>query len=112
MTNRTDRINEEVKKELSFIIRELKDPRISKLASVVAVNVTKDLKFCKAYISVLGSEKEQKETIDGLKSSAGFVRRALGERVELRLLPEVIFELDRSIAHGAHINEILHQLKQ
>lgn len=107
---RTDRISEEVKKHLSDIIRELKDPRIPLMTSVVAVNVTRDLKYAKAYISIMGDEETKKEAIKGLKSAAGFIRREIGNRVLLRALPEFSFELDNSIEHGAHINELLHSV--
>ncbi len=108
--NRIDRISEEVKKELSAVIRELKDPRISTLVSVVNVSVTKDLKFAKAYISVLGSEKAQKDVIDALKSASGFIRREIGHRINLRATPEFSFILDNSIEYGAHINQVLKNL--
>lgn len=108
--NRIDRISEEVKKELSAIIRELKDPRISTVVSVVNVSVTKDLKFAKAYISVFGSEKAQKDVIDALKSASGFIRREIGHRINLRATPEFTFILDNSIEYGAHINQVLKNL--
>ncbi len=104
---RTDRISEEIKKHLSDIIRELKDPRIPLMTSVVSVSVTKDLKYAKAYISVMGDDETKKEAIKGLKSAAGFIRREIGNRVLLRALPQFNFELDNSIEHGAHINELL-----
>lgn len=107
---RTDRISEEVKKHLSDIIRELKDPRIPLMTSVISVSVTKDLKYAKAYISVMGDEETKKEAIKGLKSAAGFIRREIGNRVLLRALPQFIFELDNSIEHGAHINELLNSV--
>lgn len=104
---RTDRISEEVKKHLSDIIRELKDPRIPLMTSVVSVSVTKDLKYAKAYVSIMGDEETKKEALKGLKSAAGFIRKEIGARVLLRALPEFHFELDNSIEHGAHINELL-----
>lgn len=109
--NRIDRISEEVKRELSMIIRELKDPRLSKaVVSVVNVNVTKDLKFAKAYISVLGKEDVQTGAMDALKSASGFIRKEVGHRVNLRNTPEFTFVLDNSIEYGAHINEVLKKL--
>ena len=109
--NRIDRISEEVKKELSMIIRELKDPRLSKaVVSVVNVNVTKDLKFAKAFISVLGGEDVQKGAMDALKSASGFIRKEVGHRINLRNTPEFTFVLDKSIEYGAHINEVLKNL--
>ena len=108
MSNRINRINEEAKKELSQIIRELKDPRLKNgLISVVAADVSKDLGKCTAFVSIMGSEQVQKEAIDGLNSAAGFVRRELASRLKLRAAPEISFKADHSIEYGAHINEIL-----
>lgn len=109
MKNRTNRINEEFRKELSEVIRNMKDPRIPLMTSVVTVNVTPDLRYAKIYISVLGSETEQKNAIEALKKSAGYVRRELGHRLNLRYTPEPVFELDHSIEHGARINALLKQ---
>lgn len=108
--NRTDRISEEVKRELSAVVRELKDPRIPMMTTVVTVRVTKDLKFAKAYISVLGSEEEKNGAIAALKSASGFIRREIGHRLNLRNTPEFTFVADDSIEYGAHINEILREL--
>lgn len=108
--NRIDRISEEVKKELSTIIRELKDPRITTVISVVNVSVTKDLKLAKAYISVFGDAKVQKGVLDALKSASGFIRREIGHRINLRATPEFTFILDNSIEYGAHINQVLKNL--
>ena len=108
--SRIDRISEEIKKELSNIIRELKDPRIPQLVSVVNVEVTKDLSFAKAYISVLGDEKIQKDTIAALKNAAGFIRKEIAHRVKLRAVPEFSFISDDSIAYGSHISEVLKKL--
>lgn len=108
--NRIDRISEEVKRELSLVIRELKDPRLPDMVSVVAVSVTRDLKYAKAYISIMGSEEVQKGALDALKSASGFIRREMGHRVNLRITPEFSFVLDNSIEYGAHINEVLKKL--
>ncbi len=105
--HRRDRINEEVMKELANIIRDLKDPRIPLMTSVVKVEVTPDLKFAKAYISVMDTEEKQKDCIKGLKSAAGFIRREIGSRVALRATPEFSFVLDDSVAKGAHISSII-----
>ena len=95
------RINEEVMRELSNIIRgEIKDPRIHPLTSVVAVEVAPDLKTAKAYISVLGNEKAQADTIAGLRSAEGFIRRALAKSINLRNTPQITFVLDQSIEYG------------
>ena len=86
------RINMEVQRELSELIRSgIKDPRIHPMTSVVAVEVTPDLKYCKAYVSVLGDEEAGKATIEGLKSAEGFVRRELARRVNLRNTPQIRF---------------------
>ncbi len=108
---RIDKINEEVRRELADIIRNLKDTRIPMMTSVVAVRVTNDLRYAKAYISVMGSAEEQKRAIEGLKSAAGYARREIGRRIDLRYTPELIFELDRSIEHGAHIEELLKSVR-
>ena len=101
------RINGEVLKELSNIIRsEIKDPRINPMTSVVAVEVAPDLKTCKAYISVLGDEKSQKDTITGLKSAEGYIRRQLARTVNLRNTPEIRFILDQSIEYGINMSKL------
>ncbi len=107
--NRINRINEEVKRELSEILRDLKDPRIPMMTSVVTVNVTNDLRYAKVFVSVLGDEAVKKDAIAGLKQAGGFVRREIGHRLNLRYTPELVWELDNSIEHGAHINELLHR---
>ena len=107
---RTDRISEEIKRALSDIIRELKDPRIPLMTSVVAVDVSGDLRYAKALISIMGDGETKTAAIKGLKSASGFIRRELGSRVRLRVTPEVIFEASDLIEHGAHINELLHQV--
>lgn len=105
------RINSEVQRELSEIIsRELKDPRILPMTTVVAVEVTPDLKLCKAYISVLGSEEAGKETIKGLKSAMGFIRTQLARRVNLRNTPEITFVLDQSIEYGVNMTRLIDEV--
>ena len=108
--NRISRISEEIKKELSEIIRELKDPRIPSMTSVVMVDVTKDLRYAKSFISVLAEKDKQNDAIAGLKSAAGFIRREIGKRVQLRYIPEFTFVLDDSIQHGAYISGLLHTI--
>ncbi|MFZ5989832.1 MAG: 30S ribosome-binding factor RbfA [Bacillota bacterium] len=106
--DRIMRISEEVRKELSSIIQnELKDPRLSKLISITRVNVTKDLRYAKVYVSVLGSDAEKASSIEGLKSAAGFIRREIGHRIQLRYTPEIHFELDNSIEQGAYITRLI-----
>lgn len=107
------RINGEVLKELSNIIRsEIKDPRINPMTSVVAVEVAPDLKTCKAYISVLGDEKSQKDTITGLKSAEGYIRRQLARTVNLRNTPEIKFILDQSIEYGINMSKLIDEVTE
>ena len=102
------RINGEVQRELSNIIRgEIKDPRINPLTSVVAVEVAPDLKTCKAYISVLGDEESQAKTLAGLKSAEGFIRSKLAKTVNLRNTPEIRFVLDQSIEYGVKMSKMI-----
>ncbi|MCF0130387.1 MAG: 30S ribosome-binding factor RbfA [Pseudobutyrivibrio sp.] len=105
------RINEEVMRELSNIIRsEVKDPRISPVTSVVSCEVAPDLKTCKAYISVLGDDEACAKTLQGLKSSAGFIRRELAHRINLRNTPEIHFILDQSIAYAAKMSKMIDEV--
>ena len=106
-TNRINRINEEVRRELSDIVRELKDPRIPMMTSIVSVSVTSDLRYATVYVSVFGDDKTVTDALAALKKSAGFVRRELGHRLNLRYTPEMIYKKDDSIAHGARINALL-----
>lgn len=107
------RINGEVLKELSNIIRsEIKDPRINPMTSVVAVEVAPDLKTCKAYISVLGDEKSQKDTITGLKSAEGYIRRQLARTVNLRNTPEIRFILNQSIEYGINMSKLIDEVTE
>ncbi len=109
---RINKINEEVMRELAVIIRDLKDARIPMLTSVVSVNVTNDLSYAKAYISVFGDEQVQKEALKGLKSASGYIRREIGQRLQLRHTPEFIFELDHSIEHGSKITQMLRNINK
>lgn len=108
MSNRIDRISEEIKKEISNIIQnELKDPRLPQVISITSVNTTKDLRYAKVYVSVLGNEEEKKNAMDALKSASGFIRREIGHRVQLRYTPEVLFELDNSIERGVYLTKLI-----
>ena len=105
------RINGEVLKELSNIIRsEIKDPRINPMTSVVSVEVAPDLKTCKAYISVLGDEKSRQDTIAGLKNAEGYIRRELARTVNLRNTPEIKFILDQSIEYGINMSKLIDEV--
>ncbi|MDD3239204.1 MAG: 30S ribosome-binding factor RbfA [Lachnospira sp.] len=107
------RINGEVLKELSNIIRgEIKDPRINPMTSVVAVEVAPDLKTCKAYISVLGDTQSQTDTMKGLNSAEGYIRRQLAKTVNLRNTPEIKFILDQSIEYGVNMSKLIDDVTQ
>ena len=105
------RINNEVMRELSYIIRgEIKDPRINPMTSVVATDVAPDLKTCKAYISVLGDEKAQADTVKGLQSAEGYIRRELAHTLNMRNTPEIRFVLDQSIEYGVNMSKKIDDL--
>lgn len=107
---RKGRINEDLQRELSALIRTLKDPRVQQsMVSVTKVDATGDLRYAKVYISVLDKDKS-KETLKGLKSAGGFLRREIGSRLQLRYTPELIFEEDDSIAYGAKMFSLLRSL--
>ena len=100
------RVNGAVQKELSTIIHsEIKDPRIHPMTSVTAVEVAPDLKTCKAYISVLGDEKAQADTLKGLQSAEGYIRRELARTINMRNTPEIRFIVDQSIEYGVNISK-------
>lgn len=103
---KSTRINGEVQRTLAEIIRgEIKDPRISPLTSVVAVEVAPDLKNCKAFISVYGSEEERQNTLAGLKSAEGFIKSKLAKEINLRNTPQIHFVLDQSIEYGVNMSK-------
>lgn len=107
------RINSEVQWEMSSIIREdLKDPRIHPMTSVMAVEVTPDLKFAKIFVSVLGNDEEKEKTMEGLKKSASFARHQLAKRMNLRNTPELTFVLDTSIEYGVTMSKKIDELKE
>jgi len=107
---KTARINEEIARELNEILRSVKDPRISgAFISIVNVDTTPDLKYCKVRFSVYNGDSAQ--AAKGLKSASGFIRRELAQRLDLRLTPELTFIPDNSIEHGAHISAIIESLK-
>lgn len=106
--NRITRINDEILKELSQIIRaEVKDPRIGVMTSVLRVETTQDLKFCKIHVSVLGNEEDKKSVMQGLKNANGFIRHLIAERVNLRYTPELIFKLDESVEYGVRMSKLI-----
>jgi len=100
------RVNTEVQRELSNIIRGgIKDPRVAPMTSVVSVEVAPDLKTCKAYISVLGDEQAQEDTVKGLQSAEGYIRRELAHNLNMRNTPEIKFILDQSIEYGVMMSK-------
>lgn len=105
-SNRIGRINEEIQRELSSLIPNVKDPRVSGLISVTAVNTTPDLRYAKVYISVL-DKSDCTQVLKGLKSASGYLRRELGHALQLRYTPELTFMQDDSIDQGAHILKML-----
>ena len=107
------RINGEVQRELSVIIRqEIKDPRIHMMTSVTQVEVAPDLKTCKAFISVLGDAEEKKNTLAGLRSAEGYIRRLLAKNLNLRNTPEIHFILDDSIEYGVHMSHLIDEVQK
>ena len=112
-SKKNTRINGEVQRTLAEIIRaDIKDPRISPLTSVVSVEVAPDLKTCKAWISVYGEEQERKDTLEGLKSAEGYIRRELARRVNLRNTPEIRFIVDQSIAYGVKMSKLIDEVNR
>ena len=110
-SNRINRINEEIQRELSALIRRLKDPRVADagMVSIIRVDTTGDLRYAKVWLSVYGL-KDEKEFKKGLKSASGWLRRELGSTLKLVYTPELVFELDKSIEYGAKISGILENL--
>ena len=107
------RINAEVQHELANLIREgIKDPRIHPMTSVTSVEVAPDLKTCRAYISVLGDEEEKRNTLQGLKSAEGYIRRQLAKTINLRNTPEIRFILDESIGYGVAMSKLIDEVSK
>ncbi|WP_127576467.1 30S ribosome-binding factor RbfA [Paenibacillus barengoltzii] len=110
--NRTGRVGEQIKKELSVLIQsELKDPRIG-FVTVTGVDVTNDLSQAKVYLSVFGDEEQKNESLKGLEKATGFLRSEIGKRIRLRHTPELIFKIDESIAYGSRIEKLLGEITQ
>jgi len=110
MQHRIDKINSEIQRIIAEIVKNLKDPRLAKMISITGVDATNDLKQAKVYISVLGDENDKKEALTGLKNAEGFIRRELGEKIDLHSLPELLFEIDNSIENGMKIDSILKEI--
>jgi ribosome-binding factor A len=110
--HRHERIAGEIRQEISAMLAgELKDPRLSVFATITEVRMTPDLKQAKVYVSVMGPENEQRDTIKALTAAAGFIRHELSERLQLRRAPELLFVLDRSEEYAQRINELLRRTK-
>jgi len=109
--NRIGRINDEIQRELSDQLRRLKDPRVCGMVSITRVDTTGDLRYARVYVSALDKSRE-KEVLQGLKSAAGFLRRELGQTLNLRYTPELQFIADDSIQQGAHILELLRKVER
>lgn len=106
-----DRTNDDIRIVLSELLRSVKDPRVNQgMLSITRVETTGDLRYCKVWLSAYGDVNE-KDMKKGLKSASGWLRRELGHKLSLRYTPELTFELDNSISHGAHINELMNDPK-
>ena len=110
-SHRMERTTEDIRREITAILREVKDPRAQGLISVVRVEVTNDLSYCTVYVSAMEGLERAKEAVKGLKSAAGFIRRELGRRLSLRHTPEMLFRATDSIEYGANINRLLNGLE-
>ena len=109
-SNRINRINEEIQKELSSLLRTVKDPRVADtMISITRVETTPDLRYTKVYVSFLQEEKS-KEAMKGLQSAGGWIRRQLGTNLKLRYSPEIVWALDDSITYGAHMLNLINSL--
>ncbi|MBR5137319.1 MAG: 30S ribosome-binding factor RbfA [Clostridia bacterium] len=113
MSDRIVRISEEIKRALSVILQgSIKDPRMPKFVTVMRVDVTRDLKYAKVYISVMGSQEDKKNCLICLKNATGFIRREIGRKVIIRSIPELTFVIDDSVDYGFKIDKILNEIKE
>ncbi len=111
MSRRTDRLDEQFREEIGKLLQKgLKDPRVSSLASITRVTI--DLSYAKVMVSVMGTDKEKRDSLIGLKNSAGYIRTVLGKALKIRKIPELNFVLDENLEHAMHIESILAELKQ
>jgi len=112
VVRRSTRVGDLLQKEVSHIVlQELKDPRIG-FVTVTGVSVSDDLRHAKVFVSVMGDSEEVKRTVEGLKSATGYIQACIGRRVKLRYTPEITFRLDESVSHGAHIEQLLRDVKR
>ncbi|AYO30511.1 30S ribosome-binding factor RbfA [Biomaibacter acetigenes] len=111
--SRSERVAEEIKKAASQIINnEIKDPRVSGLISVTKVEMTKDLRHAKIFLSIYGEESEKQKVFEGLKNAEGFIRKELAHRVRMKFIPEISFKIDESIEYGIHIYKLLEEVQK
>lgn len=111
--SRSERVAEEIKKAVSQIINnEIKDPRVSGLISVTKVEMTKDLRHAKIFLSIYGEESEKQKVFEGLKNAEGFIRKELAHRVRMKFFPEISFKIDESIEYGIHIYKLLEEVQK
>lgn len=112
MSNRSKKIAEEIKREMTDILRnEINDPRIDAMISVTSVDVTRDLSYASIYVSKLGDDSSREEMLEALQKASGFIRSILAKRLTTRTVPEIIFKLDNSLAYGNRIEELLHEIE-
>ncbi|HHV39419.1 MAG TPA: 30S ribosome-binding factor RbfA [Tepidimicrobium sp.] len=108
---RINRISEEIRRKVSDLLTtELKDPRINSMTSVTKVETTKDLGYANIYVSILGDKKEKEDTLKGLKSAKGFIRKEIAEELDLRYIPEITFHLDESIEQGIYMSKLIEKV--
>nr|WP_319489531.1 30S ribosome-binding factor RbfA [uncultured Caproiciproducens sp.] len=110
-SHRMGRTTEDIKRELTAVFRELKDPRVQGLISIVRVDVTSDLSYCTVFVSAMEGIEQAKKAVIGLKSASGFIRHELGARLELRHVPELTFKATDSIEYSANISRMLNDLR-
>lgn len=109
---RSQRVAEEMKREIAQILRdEVKDPRIG-FVTITRVEVTRDLRYAKVFVSVFGEEMEKEQSLKALNNASGFVRREIGRRIKLRYTPEILFSFDQSIEHGVKISQLITKVNQ
>jgi ribosome-binding factor A len=111
MSFRANRLAEEIKREVTELLQmQLKDPRISALTSIMDVQVSRDLRYAKLFVSVYGDQEAKQKTMEGLQQASGYIRSEIGKRIRLRYIPEISFHPDASIEHGMKINQLLRDM--